>query len=81
MTFDLPFEGTLSSSGTPNSWPHLIMIFKGFDALGHKITKGYAQMHFPISAGRSEGICHIYAPQSNSSLYQRFKAWLTGTSM
>ena len=81
ITFDLPFEGTLSCNATPSSWPQLILIFKGFDIFGHKVTKGYAQMHFPISPGRSESICYIYTPQSHSSLYQRFKAWLTGTSM
>jgi hypothetical protein len=48
----LPFEGTLSCT-VPSSWPQLILIFKGFDVFGHKVTKGYAQMHFPIKAGRT----------------------------
>ena len=81
IVFDLTFEGTLSCPGTPNSWPQLILVFKGFDVFGHKIVKGYAQMHFPISPGQSQSVCHIYTPQPQSGLFHRFRAWLTGTSM
>lgn len=60
-------------------WPQLVIVFKGFDYFGRKITKGYAQMHFPIKSGTHTYTANIYAPEP--TFMQWLYAWFGGTSI
>jgi hypothetical protein len=60
-------------------WPQLVIVFKGFDFFGRKITKGYAQMHFPVASGTHIYTANIYVPEP--TFYQSMLSWFSGTSI
>ena len=59
-------------------WPRLALSVYGVDGMGRDVVRGYGSLLMPTSPGTHVKYVHMYRP-INSSILQRFMAWVTGT--
>ena len=72
MNFSLGFDSLLSCVYV-ESWPQLIMTFKGFNSVGQQQILGYAQMFLPTETGKQHiNECYIFSIIKNVKWYQKW---------
>ena len=77
VVWNFPIDVTFKATNA-FGWPRLALSVYGVDGMGCDVVRGYGSLLLPTSPGTHIKHVHMYRP-INSSILQRFMAWVTGT--
>ena len=77
VIWNFPIDVTFKATNA-FGWPRLALSVYGVDGMGRDVVRGYGSLLMPTSPGTHVKYVHMYRP-INSSILQRFMAWVTGT--